>query len=500
MSEPADPGSAATPTDSPTDSPAARRAAARRAATRRRQVRRRLLRRARVDARRALHRYRGRSGLLIGLLLGALLGVLGLTLVEQATRPDGRSIAAQSPLRIVMDRDVSAGRQRIRLLQQWNDLQRGLLRAGRPAYPLVDVAELAADATAWHDDLVTRFQSREPADVVTLDVTWTPEFAEGGYLRPIDTDRLRLDDFLAQPMRTCEYGGQIWALPFNTDVGLLYYNTALIQPAAGRFETWDRLTTTLSTLDLPAGVAAYVGQFDSEGLSVNVQEILQPAVDSRAKVTVSDAAHRQFTAFVERLTARAGPFPAHNEERSYSQFSAHRAAVMRNWPLAIRRLGMLAENPVPFAVSPVPGGGMLGGQNLAVTATSERPIAAQALIEFLTDTHSQQQLFQQGGFAATRRSTYFNHDLRQAYGPDRSQPDSRRWTTDIILDAVENARLRPREQHYARFSAELQRSLRPVLTGAARPPDRPALEQALTRALTGRLDGERQWWRLLADA
>lgn len=48
---------------------------------------------------------------------------------------------------------------------------------------------------------------------------------------------------------------------------------------------------------------------------------------------------------------------------------------------------------VDFGVAPFPGNSILGGENLAISATTGKPRAAQALVEFLTNPRSQQILF-----------------------------------------------------------------------------------------------------------
>ena len=63
---------------------------------------------------------------------------------------------------------------------------------------------------------------------------------------------------------------------------------------------------------------------------------------------------------------------------------------MRNWPVADRTLRDAELGPViPFGVATLPGGSAaLGGQNLAVSATTDMPKASRALVEFLTDARS----------------------------------------------------------------------------------------------------------------
>jgi multiple sugar transport system substrate-binding protein len=118
---------------------------------------------------------------------------------------------------------------------------------------------------------------------------------------------------------------------------------------------------------------------------------------------------------------------------------------MRNWPRAYRALAQDLEGApaVQFGVAPLPAGsGVLGGQNLAVSADSTRPRAAQALIEFLTGERSQQILFERGGLPATRAVVYSDQAVQDRY----------HQYVGILEQALTAAELRPTQPHYARFS------------------------------------------------
>src|SRR5690606_10237073 len=120
---------------------------------------------------------------------------------------------------IMMDRDQSSDQQRQELLHEW---QR---RHGADT-----VLEESSTATAARSQMVPHAQSgAAPAvDVYSLDVTWTAEFASAGLIRPLDESRLDLDGFLPGPLRTGRYDGKQYALPLNTDAGLLFYRKDLI--------------------------------------------------------------------------------------------------------------------------------------------------------------------------------------------------------------------------------------------------------------------------------
>ena len=132
---------------------------------------------------------------------------------------------------VLMDRDQSIGQQRKRLIEEWDRLHPDIT---------VRIIELPGSATAAHSELVARAQAGGGgADVYSLDVTWVAEFAEAGWLRPLDRSTVDEAGYLQQPLTAGEYDGRLWALPFNTDAPLLFYRRDLVgdSPPA----TWAEL-------------------------------------------------------------------------------------------------------------------------------------------------------------------------------------------------------------------------------------------------------------------
>jgi multiple sugar transport system substrate-binding protein len=406
------------------------------------------------------------AGMAVGLVIASTATILPGLISDPDALEGG-------PIVILTGRDDSIGGQRQQLVNQWN-----LLHPQSPAR----IIELPAHADGQRSEMLARAQaSGGEVDVFNLDVTWTAEFAENGYIRSLDESRLATDGFLEGPLATCRYGGRLWALPFNADVGLLYYRSDLIDDPP---RTWEELEEQVDDVRARTGngVDGYAGQFaDYEGLTVNALEAVRGAggsiVDEAGDVVVRD----QQAAVIEglerlRAIAPAG-VPELDEDASIQLFQSGRTLFMRNWPRAHRSLAQDLEGTptVPFGVAPLPGGsGVLGGQNLAISAQSARPRAAQALIEFLTGDRSQQVLFERGGLPATRQVVYSDQAVVE-----------RHPYVAILEEALATAETRPTQPHYARFSAVF----RAAVTGYLRQ-DRPLaddLQAQLEAAALGRL-------------
>jgi multiple sugar transport system substrate-binding protein len=134
-------------------------------------------------------------------------------------------------------------------------------------------------------------------------------------------------------------------------------------------------------------------------------------------------------------------------------FAAGRTPFMRNWPVARDDIG----DRVPFKVVAPATPSVLGGQNLAISAASGKPRAAQALIEFLTSASSQLILSELGGFAPTRQSAY---------------TIAKRAFSQQLRVAVERARPRPITRCYTEFSRTFRRGIdRALNAGGTLEPD-----------------------------
>jgi multiple sugar transport system substrate-binding protein len=412
-----------------------------------------------------------------------ILGVLALLLASSV-----RGLLAADPLEhgelvILSGTDTSLGKQREQLVEKWND--------SHPDTPArIDDAGTSADVQ--HATMVGRAQSATPAvDVYNLDVAWVAEFAAAHYIRPLGpTDT---EGFLAKPLQTGSIGDTLWALPFNTDAGLLYYRTDLLTDSA----IPAKLPPSAEEMARISGVqAGYAGQFARyEGLTVNALEaiwadhgdVVSSGGAEPERVVIDSGATQQ--ALTRLVDSQTGPVPGllkdsrnQKEQASTDAFANGQVAMMRNWPLAYSQLKhrqQLGPDGFDirrnFAVRELPGDSVLGGQNLAIAAGTRKPAAARALIQFLTSEESERTLFRDGGLPATRSAVYDDGSVRAA------QPYAA-----ILLDVIEHhSRQRPVTTHYPLFSTVFQAVIVDALNDGGRLP--PDAVPRLTAALKGQV-------------
>ncbi|MFF1451333.1 extracellular solute-binding protein [Streptomyces sp. NPDC058274] len=436
-----------------------------------------------------------------------------------ATPPPG----ATGDIIVASGRDVTGnGGIRQQLIDAWN-AEQDRRHTGRHAR----IVELPGSADEQRSQLLGALQSDSAQyDVVNLDVTWVPEFADARLIRPLP-GRLVDDDIIKSVAGTARWGGEVFAVPFNSDVGLLYYRRDYLDRAGvqnsdlSKGLSWGRLQELMETLgektgkDRPDGYEkGWTAQFGAyEGRTVNAVEAFASAPDG---VTLTDDDGR-YTASVQDLENGLAELrnrtqasyllkdALHSDEaETLTDFADGRTAFLRHWPYAYGTLHQSLSS-ARLGVAPLPGSAVLGGQNLALTRSSGRQDAAQDLIEFLTGKESERCLLD-AGFAATRVSAYTDDDVtcRSAKSPgavtasgtpspaasgesaDRMPRDKYgrpEYAHDILLLALTRAVSRPRTPLYGAFTQTFTTELGKLFTDD--PPSDAVLARDLDKALRG---------------
>jgi multiple sugar transport system substrate-binding protein len=403
---------------------------------------------------------------------------------------------------------------RQRLIEEWN--------RRNPEHP-ARLVQLSGAADQQRSQLLGALQSGSASyDVVNLDITWVPEFAEAGLISPLD-DRVDLGDFIDHVADTASWKGRVYSVPFNSDVGLLYYRKDYLEKAgiapslwSGGGRPWSKVVAAIDALDAQRDRPepyehGWTGQLGAyEGLTVNAIEAFASAgvrlTDGEGRYTADRADLEEgLRALGERVAERRLLPDAltSDETTSLDDFTQGRTAFLRHWPYAY---GLLWKDlpPGSFDVARLPGKAVLGGQNLAVAAGSPRARWALELIEFLTGASSERCLLD-AGFAATRESAYTDPDVTcglpeesgggssrapagEGSGPVPADDGGRPIYAAELLVSLENAEQRPRTPYYGAFTQVLQTHVHRWLERKTPDPEATAaeLDEALRKALEGR--------------
>ncbi|MGW7332669.1 ABC transporter substrate-binding protein [Streptomyces sp. NPDC054840] len=309
------------------------------------------------------------------------------------------------------------------LLEDWNE-----------AHPeeRVTLVELPDSADETRAQMISELRSgRDRFDVLNIDVAWTSEFAAAGWISPLRRERFPLDAFLRPVVDTATFDGRLYAVPYVTNAGLLYYRKDILDREGEEApRTWDELVRQARTIAPKYGLDGYAGQFlPYEGLTVNVTEAVHSAGgsilrDDGARVSVdSDAARAglRFLADGVREGWISRDALGYKEEESRRAFQDGRLLFLRNWPYVYadasaegsKVAGRFGAVPLPGPHGP--GTSVLGGSNLAVSRHARHPASAADLISYLTSERVQRQVLTKGSLPPVRAALYEDPDLVRAY-------------------------------------------------------------------------------------
>lgn len=332
-------------------------------------------------------------------------------------------------------------------------------------------------------------------DVLQIDVVWAGMLASHFVdLNPYvgDLPQQHFPVLIANNTVT----GRLVAMPWWTDVGVLYYRKDLLEAhGIAPPRSWQDLTQAARTIQKAERAAGngriwgFVFQGRAyEGLTCNALEWISSFgggsfVDDSGRVTVNS---RETVAALTLAGSWIGDISPlgvlnYDEEAARGVFQTGNAVFMRNWPYAFS-LTQREDSPVrgKVGVASLPGGarpaesrGTLGGWHLAVSRYSRHPKEAASLVVFLTSLAQQKQRAIKASYNPTIPALYSDPDILAA------NP----FFADL-LEPLQKAVSRPSRvagPHYNRLSADVWRAAHDILAGAAVTPRIAALEEDLER-------------------
>jgi multiple sugar transport system substrate-binding protein len=309
-------------------------------------------------------------------------------------------------------------------------------------------------------------------DILQVDAIWTPEFAAAGWILPLDRYASDTAAFFPVTIEANRWQGELFAMPWFVDVGMLYWRTDLFDDAPTTWAELDRRARRVIADGSPRYGLVWQGA-RYEGLVTVFLEYLGGfggRILDGGRVTVAEEPSvRALTLMRDQI--RSGVVPGrvltwHEEEPRFA-FQNGEAALMRNWPYAVAPMQDSGSSRVAgrFAVAPMPAGAggrptaAFGGAQLAINAFSPEAEAAWAVIDFLTQPEQMLERARVVGQFPTRVALYEEPALADALAIPPAQ------AREIIEAAVP----RPVTPVYTQLSEILQIQLHRALSRQAEP-------------------------------
>ena len=413
-------------------------------------------------------RWRARSGrAALALLLTAVAGVTA------CSGPEATSCGADGvgPITFATVKNLTPG-QRTQLTEAWK-----LVHPDEP----VEIVVLPATSDEQRAQLAATLQVRDRGgagrrdgyDVVGLDVVFLAEFARRGFLEPLNKLRYDGDRFLKVPWRNSFFDDRLYAVPYTTNVGLLYYwadelaEMRVIADPDTRWQPADWQTVrkvARDSLAAASGPAGYTGQLAAyEGLTANALELIWaeggdlPTPGHPVGRAELDNAARGVEFLLDGVRNRWIDESAlgFDEQASLNAFGGGKALIMRHWPDAWPTLSRVREHRIGVTRLPGRGSAVLGGESLAVGHCSPYRATAEEFVAFLTSAEQQRWIFRAGLYLPTVEDLYtdgsltadgvlppyFVRLLHESVNDARGRPADPAWygTSRIVQDEIHRA-------------------------------------------------------------
>ena len=326
---------------------------------------------------------------------------------------------------------------------------------------------IPSDADSQREQFVRRLAAKDDGmDVLGMDVTWTAEFAEAGWIREL-TGQKKADataDVLQPPIDTATWKDKLYGIPRSTNVQLLWYRKSLTPEAP---KTWDDVLAASKKLKAdgkPYEIGITAAQY--EGYVVGFNTILSSVGgtlvnEDSTKVTVNDKTVEALDIVKNLATDGLASKSLSNsqEPEVFAQMQNGQAAFIMNWPYVLS--AMKAANPdiakdlgvtrIPEFKNGTPARATLGGMNYAISKYSKHPDLAYDAAMCLRSPESQLKgALSPAGNVPVIKSVFDEPDFEKAYP-----------MKDDILAEMETAVPRPVTPLYQNISTIVSSTLSP---------------------------------------
>ncbi len=349
----------------------------------------------------------------------------------------------------------------------------------------VKMREMPSDTGQYFDKLRTQFQAGGgDIDIIIGDVIWPAQFAANGWVTDL-SDRFKdTDAFLPGPMEAASYEGKVWAVPWYTDAGLLYYRKDLLEKSgySGPPKTWDELMQMTKKVQQDSGMkngfvyqgAEYEGGVCNgcEYIWTNGGNILDPK-DSSKVVIDSPGSVAGMTTWADTIKSGVSPQAVlqYKEDESAATFLNDEAVFIRNWPYMYALAGtadypkvkpdQLGIAPIPVDSPGNPSYSTLGGWNFLINASSDRQDEAWEFIEWITAPEQLVTNAKLGSKLPTRKALYDEPEVLNNVPVAKLGKDA----------IIKNSTPRPVSPYYSDVSLELSSQFNSCLSGNISPED-----------------------------
>ena len=328
----------------------------------------------------------------------------------------------------------------------------------------VELAVLPADADQQREQLARRLAARDTdIDIIGMDVIWTAEFAEAGWILPWEGDvaSAATEGRLEPTVTSATYQDELWAAPLTSNTQLLWYRTDRVDEPP---ETWEQMIDEAEAIGEDGAIQAQGERY--EGLVVFFTSLLASAGgqilnDDGTEVSLEEEPTRAALQVMrDYATSSAAPstLSTSREDQARLGFEQGASSFMVNytfvWPSAQAVEG-IGENMgyarYPGVIEGEPSRVTIGGINLGVGAYGDHSDLAFEAAACLAGDETQVMAAAEGGLLPSSEALYDDPAVVEAFP-----------FADILRDTIADAVQRPQTPFYNDVALAIARTLHPM--------------------------------------
>jgi multiple sugar transport system substrate-binding protein len=331
----------------------------------------------------------------------------------------------------------------------------------------IEVNLLPTDATQQREQLVRRLAAKDSTvDLIGMDVIWTAEFANAGWIKPFPgslAKQVTNGDF-PSVIKTATFNGQIYGAPFNSNTELLWYRKDLVKQAP---KTWDQMITEAEKLGSegkPETIQVQANKY--EGFTVWANALIESAgtqlLSGPQTVALAEGPTDKALEVMGRLansSAAAPDIDTSDEDSARLGFESGDSAFMVNYTFAYASAKANAPDVFknmgfaryPRVVASQPSKPPLGGFNIGVGGYSPHPDQAFQAAACISSSKSQLTATKLDGLPPSRKSLYQTKTVQDAYP----------GFAPLVEESINASGPRPQTPAYQDVSLAVQDALQP---------------------------------------
>ncbi len=331
----------------------------------------------------------------------------------------------------------------------------------------ISVELLPNQSDQQREQLVRRLGAKDKSlDLLGLDVVWTGEFANAGWIRPVpEATRLAVsDNVFDSVLQTARFKDRLFTVPIWSNTQLLWYRKDRVPNPP---QTWDQMIDQGEKIGRAEGrIQVQANRY--EGLVVLVNQLIESAgtsiLSGPKQIKLDKAPTEKALGVLGRLSNSIVAPPnltTSTEDTARQGFEDGSSSFMVNYSFVYQSAKTNAPDVFknmgaalfPRVDAGRPGKPPIGGINLAISSYSKHADLAFQAAQCLVKPENQLKVAELDGLPPVRADLYDSPQIKKTYP----------GFANLIHDSIQDASPRPSESPaYQDLSLAIQRAVHPT--------------------------------------